>query len=402
MLSNKQSQTSIRILISLSIINLSICCFLALLSGCKKEIENPPATKINKPDASLEANFTPTNTNLAQVSTYNIINSLPKGYVQNGSVDYTTYLAAAIIKYPNITFPGFPILVNSNGLIIPSNRVLNFLSGSELIMQPNSDGNYNVLRIDHATNVVLNNPVIVGDFGQHIGTTGEWGDGIGVYSSSNITINNPTVSYCWGDGIYLSPTKAGVINTNIVIVNANVSNNRRNGITVSSVIGLDLETPTATYSAGTSPMCGIDFEPQGPTDELQNIVVNNAHTGYNGGNGIQVGYSKLYGGSNKKTSITFNTPYDKKSLVGFKTSASFGRRIGNETITGTLTLNNPFWRQNATCPIIESIYEPNIKMIVVHPAIQNVSGVPLTQQGILSLFGNLHYILVGSNYSLTF
>jgi len=396
MLTNKQSQTSVRILISLSIINLSIYCFLGLLSGCKKETEKPPVTKINK----LEANFT--SANLAQVSTYNIISSLPKGYVKDGSVDYTTYLAAAIIKYPNITFPGFPILVDSNGLVIPSNRVLNFLSGSQLIMKATADSNYNVLRINNATNVVLNNPVIVGDVGKHLGTIGEWGDGIGVYSSSNVTINNPTVSYCWGDGIYLSPTKDGVTNTNITIVNANVINNRRNGITITSVIGLDLETPTATYSTGTSPMCGIDIEPQTPADQLQNIVINNAHTGYNGGYGIQITYSKLYGGNNKKTNIIFNNPTDKKSLVAFRASANLKRRVGNEIITGTLTINNPFWRQNPTSPIIESLYEPNLKMIVVNPIIQDVNGVQLNQQAILNLFANIHYILVGSNYSLTF
>jgi len=398
MLSRKSNQTT-SVLISVCITNLFIYLFFIALSGCRKEAQDSPVptlTQKNKFDATLTKNT------LAQTSAYNIVSSLPKHYVQDGSVDYTTYLAAAIKNNSNITFPAFPILINSNGLIIPSNRVLTFLPGSQLIMKPSSDGNYCVLRIQSASNVVLNNPVIVGDLPQHIGTAGEWGDGIGIYYSSNITINSPTVSYCWGDGIYLSSTKNGVVNTNITIVNANITNNRRNGITVSSVIGLDMESPVVSYSGGTSPMCAIDIEPQGPTDELQNIVINNPNTGHDGGNGIQVGYSKLYGGSNKKTSITINNPIDKKSLIGFKSSANFSRRVGNETITGTLAINNPVWRENPTSAIIESNYEPNIKMIVVKPSIENVSGVYISQQAILSLFGDLHYILVGSNYSLTF
>lgn len=394
MLSRKPHQT-VRVLISVCVINLCIYCFLILLSSCKKETESPLTAQQNKFDTNT------TSANFATTSTYNLTNSLPKGYVQDGSVDYTTYVAAAIRQYSNITFPGFPILVNYNGLIIPSNRTLTFLPGSQLIMKPSSDGNYTVLRIQNANNVVFNNPVIVGDFPQHIGTTGEWGDGIGIYESSNIIINNPNVSYCWGDGIYVSSTKNGIVNTNIKILNGQISNNRRNGITIASVIGLDLESPVSIFSGGTSPMCGIDIEPQGPADELQNILINNPNTGHSGGNGIQIGYSNLYGGSNKKTSITINNPTDKKSLIGFKTSANFKKRVGTETITGTLTINNPVWRQNSTGPIIESLYEPNIKMIVTSPSIQNVNGVYISNTDILNYFGDIHHILVGSNYSLS-
>lgn len=393
MLSRKSHQT-VRNLIPAFIIPLFIFCLLVLFSGCKKDTENPSSTQKIK----FDANFT--TTNLA-TSAYNITSSLPKGYVTDGSVDYTTYLAAAVKQYSNITFPGFPILINSNGLVIPSNRTLTFLPGSQLILKPSSDGNYTVLRIQNATNVVLNNPVIVGDYLQHIGTAGEWGDGIGIYASSNVTINSPNVTSCWGDGIYLSATKNGVVNSNIKILNAQITNNRRNGITIASVIGLDLESPISTYSGGTSPMCGIDIEPQGPADELQNIVINNPNTGHSGGNGIQIGYSNLYGGSNKVTSITINNQTDKKSLIGFRTSCNISKRVGSETISGTLNINNPVWRENPNGPIIESLYEPNIKMTVTSPSIENVNGVYISQQDILNWFGDLHHILVGSNYSLT-
>ena len=39
--------------------------------------------------------------------------------------------------------------------------------------------------------------------GGHTGNTGEWGHGIAVFGSTNVTIENVDISQCWGDGIYL-------------------------------------------------------------------------------------------------------------------------------------------------------------------------------------------------------
>lgn len=388
----------------LRVLKIYVPCVLMAVSiySCKKDSVEPTSTppKLSNPDITTNALNSVITT--IPAGSYDLTASLPSGYVKTGTVDYTAYLQAALNKHSNVTFPNFPILVNSTGLIINSNSTVNFLAGSKLLLKPTSTSNYNILTISHASNVVINNPVIVGDAAKHLGTGGEWGMGIAIYSSSNIKIISPNVSYCWGDGIYLSTSKGTTTNTNITISNAYLTYNRRDGMSITSVKGLDLESPYAAYSTGTSPMCGINFEPTSSTDELQNIVVNNAQTANNTGNGIQIGYSNLYGGGNKTTSITLNNHNDKSSTVAFKASASLTKRVGSEIISGGLIINNPVWRLNPTSPLTASIAENNIKLTITKPSVEGVNGIYLTQAAVLSTLTYKTHMLRGSNYAITF
>lgn len=387
----------------LRVLKIYVPCALMAVSiySCKKDSVEPTSTSPKPSNPNITTNSFAVITTIPAGS-YDLTTSLPKGYVKDGTVDYTTYLQSALNKNSNVTFPNFPILVNSTGLTINSNSTVNFLAGSKILLKPTSTSNYNILNISHASNVVINNPVIVGDAAKHLGTTGEWGMGIAIYSSSNIKINSPNVSYCWGDGIYLSTSNGTTTNTNITISNAYLTYNRRDGMSITSVKGLDLESPYAAYSTGTSPMCGINFEPTSSTDELQNIVVNNAQTANNTGYGIQVGYSNLYGGKNKTSSIIINNHNDKRSNVAFKASSDFTKRNKNEIIAGQLILNNPVWRKNPTSPLTACIAENNIKLTITKPSVQDVNGTYLTQADVLSTLTYKTNMLKGSNYSITF
>ncbi len=369
--------------------------------GCKKSAE---AT--NSENAIFEDNLKPQLSVAALTSvpsgSYDLTSSLPSGYVKDGSVDYTSYVQTAVSKYGNVSFPGFPIMINEKGIVVPSDRTLNFLTGSKLVLKPTASGNYNLIRIDRASNVTLNNPVIVGDVGRHLGTAGEWGNGIVILSSSNITINDGTITNCWGDGVYLSTTSSAGTNKNIKITNTVIQYNRRAGMSITSVNGLVLESVIAGNSTGVSPMCGMNFEPEAPTDELQNISILNCKTEYNGGYGIQVGYSNLYGGSNKTTNITIQNHYDKKSQTAMKASAYLTKRKGSETITGTLNIIAPYWRQNPVSPILTGLLENNLKLLISKPVVQDASGKQLSQTETIALLTYKRNINTAANYSITF
>ncbi|MCQ6956552.1 hypothetical protein [Mucilaginibacter aquariorum] len=368
-------------------------------SRCKKdEVQTTPDLK-----KSELADLPPTLETITTVSStsYRIENSLPSGYVKDGSRDYTSYIQAAINKYADVTFPAFPIMVNNTGIIIPSNRKVSFLTGGKIIQKPTSATNYNAIRIYKATNVTLNNPVVVGDRYKHLGSTGEWGQGITIYGSSNITINAPIVSNCWGDGIYLGATDK-ITNRNIIINNANCTYNRRNGISVTSVIGLILEAPYCAYSNGISPYAGIDIEPSYYTDEIQNVTINNARTEYNPGYGIQAGFRSLFGGPNKTIGLKIANHIDKSSKVALKVSATLTRQVGSETVTGPVTITNPFWRKNTLTPIQTNILVKTIKLTITNPTVQDINGINLSDASILSLFTYKTNINREANYSLTF
>jgi hypothetical protein len=238
-------------------------------------------------------------------TSYYIEKSLPAGYVKDGTVDYTSYIQAAINNNSNIVFPVFPILINEKGLIIGSNKTITFLTGSKLLLKPNAAIYYNVLKISSVTNVTLYNPVIVGDRYKHLGTTGEAGSGIGIRGSSNITVYSPNVSECWGDGIYIGQVSSVANCKTIVIKDAVLTKNRRTGMTVVSVDGLTLDNCYAAYSDGVQPLSGINFEVNNTACVMNNIQVTNAKTEYNLGNGIQVGLKRILGSGDRTVDLTF-------------------------------------------------------------------------------------------------
>jgi hypothetical protein len=368
------------------------------LMGCKKD-QVQQDTQLQTVAGSIKQKHL--GTALATVATYNITSSLPSGYVKDGTQDYTRYVQAAINKYSNITFPAFPILINVVGLKIGSNKIITFLPGSSIILKPNPSANYDIFIISNATNVTLNNPVIVGDRYAHLDTLGQWGQGISVYASSNITINNANVSNCWGDGIYLA-SKNGVNNTNISIIKPVCLYNRRNGLSITSAIGLDLEAPYAAYCDGSPPYTGIDFEAESDLDELQNIVVNNPSTAHNVGNGISMGFRSLFGGKSKIISFQINNPADKSSATAFKATATLTRRVGNETITGKIIITNPVWRKNSLTPIATNLLVPTIQLSLTNPSVEDMTGAWLTDDQILSVFTYKTHINATANYSILF
>lgn len=364
------------------ILILTILAFLSV--GCKKsEVETPNPETVLFSDSSSEKLAATAPTKIPSGS-YDLTKSLPSGYKKDGTVDYTSYLQKAISANKNVTFPAFPIMVNATGLIIPSDRVLNFLLGSKLLLKPTSSGNYNMIRIDRVSNVTLNNPVLVGDVGKHLGSSGEWGMGIAIYSSNNITVNDANVTKCWGDGLYLSSSNGKGPSTNVKISNAVLQYNRRDGMSIITVNGLVLESVTAGNSGPASPMSGINFEPERPSDELQNIKLIDCKTEYNAGSGIQIGFSNLYGGSNKTIGITIDNHYDKRSKNGVKVGASISKKRGSEIISGTLRFNSPYWRENTGTSITTNIFDKTLKLVISNPSVSDVNGNLLSDSEVLT------------------
>ncbi|NEU08252.1 right-handed parallel beta-helix repeat-containing protein [Flavihumibacter sp. R14] len=352
---------------------------------CKKEDVNPtlpdqaPLSAI--PDGVLMAA-----TGVVS-SSYYVVNSLPSGYVKDGSRDYTTYIQAAITKYPNVVLPPFPVLVNDNGITIPSNRVITFPTGSEIRLKPSSKPGYKILNISNATNITLYNPVITGDRYKHIGTTGEWGSGIAIYGSSNISIYGAKIKDCWGDGIYLGQVSGKINPKNIIIKDSSLKSNRRAGMSIIGVDGLLLENVYAGYNKGTVPATGINFEANYPTSELKNVQMKNITTELNGERGIQItGHHMLNSSINKYVNITITNHIDKSSpmsAIKFSVNNVDGT---SAKMLGTINIVNPSWQKtlnNRPLHIITN--QLGMKMTVSSPDVINSSGSLLSWASTYSL-----------------
>ena len=333
-----------------------------------------------KPGSNFEGIFCVKNSDNIGIASKSVLltDYLPANYVKDGSVDYTSFIQFVIIQHKNIVFPNFPILINDNGLKIPSERTLTFLEGSELRMKPSSKPEYSMLSIRSVTNVMLVNPVLIGDRYKHLGTKGEWGMGISIYGGSNITVLNPKAREMWGDGIYIG-VEHNVIPRNITIKNAVVEYNRRDGITITAVDGLKLESPYAAFSNGTKPMAGIVFEPDNNKEEIKNVTITNPRTHGNAGTGMFVDFGNLMGGGQKKVDVTIINHVDVGSLRGVMVQSRVSD--GNSTIQGDLKFINPSWSKNAETAIYTSLFGVNdVHLTIENPLIRNKSNYLLAKK----------------------
>ncbi len=115
----------------------------------------------------------------------------------------------------------------------------------------------------------------------------EWRHGLNVKSSNNILIQDLTIEFTGGDGIYLGVSKKGVPCRNVVIRRVDCNENNRQGISVISAENLLIEDSVLRNTNGTAPEAGIDFEPNGDTEVLKNCVMRNCVCERNAGDGYE-------------------------------------------------------------------------------------------------------------------
>ena len=189
-------------------------------------------------------------------------------HIENGTYNVST-------KY--VEDVDYPTGEENSVLIAQSNSRI-ILDGTIKLIT-NSLNHYAILSIRNKENIIVEgNGSIIGDVETHTGTTGEWGHGIQISSSKNITVKGISISKCWGDGITVSGKEEIVpTGTNILIDGIISSYNRRLGISLIAGDGIKLVNSTTHDNAtisGTSPAAGLDIEPN-KNEVINNVLVDN-------------------------------------------------------------------------------------------------------------------------------
>ncbi|MVZ63646.1 right-handed parallel beta-helix repeat-containing protein [Sphingobacterium humi] len=279
-----------------------------------------------------------------KIRAVSLVEYLPRNYIKDGSRDYTKYLQKGINENAVVILPNFPVLVNDNGLQLKSNSSILFLEKSEIILKSSSKGTYNILNLEGINNVSLFYPRIKGDLTKHLGKEGEWGMGIMIKSSENVFIYNGRIENCWGDGIYVgavfdSARKRFLKESkNIKVYNTICNSNRRNGIAIVSVDGIEVFNSTFANSRLMYPKAGIDIEPGAA--KLDNVFIKNCLTYRNKARGIDLMLRKLVGTGSREINITISNHTDHSSMVGIriagikKYNRNFNKTGGRITISG--------------------------------------------------------------------
>jgi polygalacturonase len=256
--------------------------------------------------------------------------------IQN-AINYVSSKGGGTVYIPDGTYiidPDISLKLKSNiRLLLSENTILKASSSSEEY--------YNILLILNATNVQIAGGKIVGDRYIHSGTTGEWGSGISILGSTNVSISDISICDCWGDGIYIGSSWDGTsdyqnYSDNINIENFHIFNNRRQGISVISAKNLTIRDGEVSNSNGTRPEAGINLEPNNSEEFLQNVLIDNVMTRDNSRIGILVSLP-TYNGSLNVLSVTINNHND----IGSPYPISYYRYYESDTCKITVYGTDP-------------------------------------------------------------
>lgn len=159
----------------------------------------------------------------------------------------------------------------------------------------------------------------------------EWRNVVTLLGCANVRILGLTLAESGGDGIYLGVGRGP--NTDILIQDVTCDRNYRQGISVISARGLTIERCVLKNTAGTSPMAGIDFEPNGPGEEIVNCVMRDCLVENNAGDGYLFALPQLDG-----TSSPVSVRLERCRSVGNRSGIQIvaDSRSGGEPVKGEI------------------------------------------------------------------
>ena len=109
----------------------------------------------------------------------------------------------------------------------------------------------------------------------------EWRHTLCIVDSANVRVSDLALRLSGGDGIYV-----GGNSINIDIRRVDCSDHYRQGLSVTGVANLYVADSRFAATKGTSPQCGIDFEPNKPSNRLSRCLVENCDLEGNAAHGF--------------------------------------------------------------------------------------------------------------------
>ncbi len=243
--------------------------------------------------------------------------------------------------------PGVYMVEALESVKLKSRVTLLMAKGAVLRAIPNGSEHYNILAIENVSDVTVVGGVIQGERKRHIGDTGQWGCGVLIGGSKNVTILGTAVIDCWGDGFYIGNETAKTyfsgefvaVPENIRLIDVQADNNRRQGISIIAGRNVEIIRPVLTNINGVAPSAGVDIEPNYNRDFLENIVVTDAVTKGNAGPGILINLSGL-GGTTRTVNIRIVNHRDEGSERGMYFIDANTR---DNVTAGTVLVESPEW-----------------------------------------------------------
>lgn len=186
------------------------------------------------------------------------------------------------VLVPSGTYLINTVATSSRGLVVGSRMTFKLAPGAVLKAIPNAAGNYTIVSVYSATQVAILGGTLVGDRGRHAGAAGEWGMGLSIQKSRQVSVSGVVARDCWGDGFYISGS------ADVTLEGVRAEHNRRNGLSVTSCDGLRVRGSVFRASQGTAPEAGLDIEPN-PGETVDNVAITGCTFADNAGSGLESG-----------------------------------------------------------------------------------------------------------------
>ncbi|TCM98726.1 pectate lyase-like protein [Paenibacillus sp. BK033] len=220
----------------------------------------------------------------------------------------------------------------SGQLIVPSDIVIEFEPGTviQAIDTLKKVAPYErLVRIKNAKHVhIIGNGATL-QMKQSAYTSGEQAHIFDISGSENVVIEGIHANDSGGDGFYIGNYEASQpYSKDIVLLNCTANNNRRQGLSVTTVDGLLVQSCRFTSSAGTAPKSGVDIEPNNSSgkDPLKKIRFVDCVAEGNVGRGFLVALQKMTA-ANPRIDITFEHCRTKGNSFG--SSVNYGGEGAN-------------------------------------------------------------------------
>jgi len=314
---------------------LFICLSIIFSMGCSRKngIEN----KQNSPADSSKSKI--------------VLNVVSMGAVGNGTTDDTWAFqkaidSAAALGGGTVYVPTGTYLIDADVSInMKTNVTLDMVDTTRVLKtKPTATVRNYVIKLNSISNAKVIAGKIVGDRYQHLGTTGEWGMGMGINSSSNITVTGTLITNCWGDGITIS-------SYNCVLKKVICDNNRRQGLTIGSSDSLLVDSCTFTHTNGTAPQDGIDIEPDAGT--AQRVHITNCLIAYNAKVGVEMN-------AKPTTTAVIKNIYVQNNFIHDNSYSGYVQYISNCVFTDNRMINNTYSGSRVhAANAINCLFDPN-------------------------------------------
>ena len=127
----------------------------------------------------------------------------------------------------------------------------------------------------------------------------QWRHAVSIKGAKNVVVKDLEILSSGGDGVYVAWNAQNVLLENLVC-----RDHHRQGISVISAVGLKVSRCVFADTRGTPPQCGLDIEPNGGSDKLEDIVFEDCEFRGNALHGIQL-WLDLLSPASRPVSITF-------------------------------------------------------------------------------------------------